>query len=246
MTASTAFYAGLGLEVWRAAVSAEETAEEVDFLIEALESEPGDRLLDAPCGFGRHALELARRGYVLTGVDLVEDYLAEAALAARREGLDADFLAEDLRELAFDAVFDGAYCLGNSFGLFDRAGTERFLEGVAAALVPGGRLLLESGMLAESLLPNYEERLWRPVGDLLLLMENRYDPGESRLDTTYTVIQDGVLESRDASHWIFTLAELRGLLEAAGLETVGFCANTDGTPFELGSDRILLVAEKQS
>ena len=245
MPSSTAFYSGLGLEIWRAAVTPEETQAEVDFLMEALEAEEGDRLLDAPCGYGRHALEAARRGCSVTGVDLVEDFLAEAALTARRESLDADFLVEDLREMSFEPVFDGVYCLGNSFGIFDQAGTQRFLEGVASALVPGGRFLLESGLLAESLLPNYEERLWRPVGDLLLLMENSYDALEGRLDTTYTVIQDGLQESREASHWIFTLAELRALLESTGLETVGFCADLDGAPFELGSDRIFLVAEKQ-
>jgi cyclopropane fatty-acyl-phospholipid synthase-like methyltransferase len=48
------------------------TIAEVEFLIETLELSPGASILDVRCGTGRHAIELARRGYRVTGVDLDE------------------------------------------------------------------------------------------------------------------------------------------------------------------------------
>ena len=58
------------------------TVQEIDFLVDALDLRPGARVLDAGCGPGRHALELARRGIAVTGVDLSPDFVARARAAA--------------------------------------------------------------------------------------------------------------------------------------------------------------------
>jgi len=58
------------------------TPAEVDALVKLLGLVPPARILDLPCGIGRHSAELERRGFALTGVDLHEPYLAEARAAA--------------------------------------------------------------------------------------------------------------------------------------------------------------------
>jgi len=63
------------------------TLAEVDFLLALMPVQPGDRLLDIGCGTGRHSLELARRGYRMTGVDISAGMLAQAQEAAAAEGL---------------------------------------------------------------------------------------------------------------------------------------------------------------
>ena len=72
----TEFFRGVALEMWRRAVSPEQTRAEVDFLEKVLQAGPQSKLLDVPCGNGRHAVELAKRGYSLTGVDSSEEFLA--------------------------------------------------------------------------------------------------------------------------------------------------------------------------
>ena len=84
----------------------EDTARQVDFLEEKLNLKKGEKILDLACGFGRHALELARRGYDVTGVDITPAYIDFAARQARQEGLTASFLCADIREVAFDGEFD--------------------------------------------------------------------------------------------------------------------------------------------
>ena len=65
----------------------EDTKRQVDFLVEKLELKGGERILDLACGFGRHSLELARRGYEVTGVDITPAYVEYAAGQAQKENL---------------------------------------------------------------------------------------------------------------------------------------------------------------
>lgn len=238
------FFDGIVQEMWRLATSEEATLDDVDFLERELGLEPGASILDAPCGHGRHAIELARRGYRPTGVDLAEGMIEAAKVAATERGVEVEWRHSDMRDLPRDGSFDAAFCFGNSFGYLGPAGNRQYLEAVSASLRPGGRFAIHTGMVAESVLPGLEERSWSPIGDLLFLEENRYDAAESCLETTYTFVRDGEVTTRTARHWIYTLRELRELLDAAGLPTVSLYASTDGDPFELGSQQLLLVAER--
>src|SRR5690606_20142080 len=119
-----------------------------------------------------------RRGYLPTGVELSAVVLERARAAAAAEPeLDGPipFLERDMRDLRGLGPFRGAYCLGNAFGYFDGAECRRFLQAVAATLLPGARFLLHSGMAAESLLPNFEPELAVEVGDYEMICENDYD-----------------------------------------------------------------------
>ena len=78
------------------------TEQEVEFLVGALGLGPGMRVLDVGCGPGRHALSLARRGLDVLGVDHSPDFVRLARDAAEAEGLSAEFLELDVRDLSFD------------------------------------------------------------------------------------------------------------------------------------------------
>ena len=110
-------------------------------------------------------------------------------LAAARAELDADWRKGDMRALDLEpAAFDGAFCFGNSFGYLDHAGVAAFLSALAGALKPGAKLVIETGMCAESILPTLVQKRWHRLDDLLILSENRYDPWESRLNIDYTFV----------------------------------------------------------
>jgi len=70
---------------------------EVDGAERLLELQPGARILDLGCGAGRHCLELARRGYAVTGVDRTALYLEHAARTARERGVEVEFVLSDMR-----------------------------------------------------------------------------------------------------------------------------------------------------
>lgn len=94
------------------------TVNEVDFLIDVLTLSPGDSVLDVGCGTGRHSIELARRGYSVTGIDLSSGMLAQAKEKARAAGVQVEWIHEDATGFSLEKRFDAAICLcEGSFGL---------------------------------------------------------------------------------------------------------------------------------
>ncbi|HEY2901685.1 MAG TPA: methyltransferase domain-containing protein, partial [Polyangia bacterium] len=100
-------------------ISVTQTAKEATFIEKSLETALGGELLDVGCGYGRHAVELCHRGYKVTGLDLSLPLLIRAADEAQRRAVSVNFVHADMREMAFERQFDGAYCMLTSFGYFD-------------------------------------------------------------------------------------------------------------------------------
>ena len=124
------------------------TLAEVDFLIEVLQLAPGSAVLDIGCGVGRHTLELARRGYRMTGLDISNGMLAEGQKVAQAEGLAVEWIQADASRFTPERQFDGVYtmCEG-AFSLLSSTDDPidhdlAILRNMHAALKPGRRVLV--------------------------------------------------------------------------------------------------------
>ncbi|WP_151736860.1 class I SAM-dependent methyltransferase ['Paenibacillus yunnanensis' Narsing Rao et al. 2020] len=124
------------------------TLAEVDFVLEELGLSPGGSILDIGCGTGRHSIELAKRGYRVTGVDLSAGMLEEARKAAAEARIQVEWVQCDAVKYMAGSAFDAVICLcEGAFGLVGR-GEEplehdmAILQRISDALKPGGRLLL--------------------------------------------------------------------------------------------------------
>jgi ubiquinone/menaquinone biosynthesis C-methylase UbiE len=123
------------------------TLAEVDFIIEELSLAKGCLILDIGCGTGRHAVELARRGYRITGVDISSGMLAEAKKAAERAGVQVEWIQADAARFELNKTFDAALCLcEGAFGLLgsDDDPLEHelaVLRNVNRALKPGAKAI---------------------------------------------------------------------------------------------------------
>jgi len=82
------------------------TTGECDFVEKELNYDKSLKILDVGCGTGRHSIELSKRGYIVTGIDLSESQLQRAKEKARSEDIEIDFLKHDARNLPFNAEFD--------------------------------------------------------------------------------------------------------------------------------------------
>ena len=254
------FFHGVALDLWRKAIRPEQTKAEGDFLVNALQCEPGSHLLDVPCGNGRLSFELARRGYRVTGVDISKEFIEEARSSAMDLNRDqppataggsdsvaqVEFILGDMRRVEGDAIYDGAYCFGNSFGFLAYADMEAFLKGVAHALKPGARFVIETGMSAESSIGKFEEHASHQIEDILVTINEQYLAEESCIDTEYIFECDGKSESRKAKHWIYTAAEIRRMLERAGFSVLNLYGSLKCEPFVLGSDELYVIAQRVS
>ncbi len=249
MTVSTewwsTFFSGLAIESWTLFENPEQSRVEVDYIAKALDLKPGSRVLDVPCGCGRHSVELAGRGFKLTGVDLAPKNIDDARHRASGEGLKAVFECRDMRDLPWREELDGAFCFGNSFAYLDDDGNAEFLRSACRVLKPGARFVLETGVVAESILPNLEKRAWYLVSGLYFLAERRHDPRRGRLDVEYTFIQGERVEIKQASYRVYTCREVLRLFEEAGFEVLALHGSMEGEPYEMGSRNLLLTAQKR-
>lgn len=239
------FFTELPNEFWRRAVPPDMTAADVEFIEAALGLPPAARILDVPCGSGRHSIALAGRGHRVTGVDLSAEAIDHARRAAEQAGLPVEFVLADMREIPADRSFDAAACLGNSFGYLELAGTREFVASLARAIRPGGGLIVDFGATAESILPTYTGAPSTMVtGDITVETRFEYDPLESRLISRYA-FKRGTEEFQAAAiHHIYTSGQLGALLTDGGFTAIRRYAGPDGTPYELGARRLILTARR--
>ncbi len=202
----------------------------------------GGELLDAPCGFGRHAIPLARAGYRVTGVDRSNVLLDEAR---RRVGGERwpKFVSADYRELPFkDSSFDAALNLYTSLGYLGDEEDTRALASIRRVLREGGRLVIEM-MHRDRLVKMVSDRHWRLMGEgRLLLEQSTFDPASGVAQTTQTLIDGaGQRESRTFSVRVYTATELLAMVERAGFSEAKAYGTFEGDPFTLET-RLVLVA----
>jgi len=119
------------------------TVGEVDFIEKEIKEDKKCRILDVGCGTGRHALELAKRGYQVTGVDLSENMLNRAREKATSAGVHIDFQLADARNLQFEDEFDLVIIIcGGAFPLMETDQMNyQILESAARALKKDGKLI---------------------------------------------------------------------------------------------------------
>ena len=237
------FFAGHWLDVQRE-VRAGRTPEEVMFLSRVLDLKPGARVLDVPCGNGRLAIPLAERGCSVTGVDITTALLREARSASEEANLDLELVEADMRDLPWSGRFDGAFCFWGSFGYFDDGGNRRFLEAVHRALKTDGRFALDIPNVAETLLPKLELRSWSKAGGTLVLEERNYRHEEARIDCDWTLIADGVTETRTSSMRVYGFRELTLLFSEVGFEVCDAFSSLDCEPYELGRRAFIVVRKR--
>jgi cyclopropane fatty-acyl-phospholipid synthase-like methyltransferase len=217
------------------------TAAEVDFIEGELGLLSGQSILDIGCGTGRHSLELTRRGYSCTGIDLSADMLAQARRLAEAEGLEVELVQGDASDTRLDRTFDNAICLcEGAFSLME-PGTEPvayhsgILANIHAMLRPGGMFLL-TAINGMRLIRHYsDDDVAAGLFDPLTISEIEQMPAGN--GATVTVIEKGFLPS-----------ELTGLLEAAGFHVLSLWGGTAGgwnkAPLKLDEIELMVVAQK--
>ena len=203
-------------------------------------------VLDLCCGPGRSALELARRGFQVTGVDRTTRYLEAARAAARREGLTVEFIQEDMRRFRRPAAFALALNLFSSFGYFEDVTEDlRVLRHLHGSLKPGGQVLLEMAG-KEPLARTFQPRTWHRHAerDEYLLEERVVREGWSWIENHWIWI-------RGPEHKVFTFgirlysgAELLSILAAAGFAAVQLYGSLAGTPYDQIAQRLVALATK--
>jgi SAM-dependent methyltransferase len=220
------------------------TPAEVDQILERLAPAPGAAVLDMGCGPGRHSLELARRGFRVTGVDRTARYLAQARERAAAEGLAVEFVEEDMRRFERPGAFDAALSMYTTFGYFEEAAeNEQVLANLYRALKGGGALLMEL-MGKEVLARIFEVRSWREQEGVMWLEERRIEKDWRWIENRWILIEGAERHEFQLSHWVYSAGELMGMLEAQGFGAVEVFGSLEGAPYDQNAQRLVVVTRK--
>ncbi len=220
------------------------TPAEIDALSALLDLVPQTAVLDLGCGPGRSALELARRGHQVTGVDRTVRYLHQARGRAEEAGLEVEFVQADMRDFRRPAAFDLALSMFTTFGYFeDAAQNATVLANIYDSLREGGVLLIEM-MGKEVLARIYRARHWEERDGVFFLQERRVSRDWSWSEARWIVIDDGDVFSHEFGHWIYSAVELRQMLHEAGFSSVDFYGDLGGAPYDPAADRLIAAARK--
>ena len=242
---NNSFFEGVYKDVWKRLIPNGLTEAEVDFIMEAGGLKPGDQVLDIMCGYGRHALEMGRRGLGVTAVDNLDDYVREIKDKAQREKLPVEPVLSGALEVQLSGSYDAGICMGNSFAFFDKEDATLLLKKVASHLRTGGIFIINSWMIAEIAIKHFRERDWYYVGEYKYLLDYKFLFHPNRIESEQTIIsKDGSVEVIKGVDYIFTLDELEGMFRQAGLVTKHIYSTPRKKPFSLGDGRIYIVAEK--
>lgn len=221
---------------------------EVDFLVEQLALDRGARVLDMACGRGRHAIELAARGFRVTGIDISEPSIATARERAEARGIEIELLHRDMSELEAESEFDAVFSFCSSFGFFPTDDEDqRLVERAVRALHPGGRLLIDT--INDLWLARHAQpRGWRTLEDGTVVTEDRnYNPRSRRSSAIWTLIRpDGSRSELRHSMRVYSCPELLRLFTEAGLEAGGVWGGVDASDYGLDSRRLIVSGRKPS
>ena len=227
--------------------TSERNGAEADFLESALSFPKGGRVFDVACGHGRHAIELANRGYRVTGIDLSPRFIEMAIQSSKSNGLSTtEFLVGDMRQIHFVNRFDAAYSYFTSFGYFTDAENKQVLNAVAKALVDGGTFLLET-VNRDWTIHKVENqpRRWDEIEPNFFLLEDiSFNAHTSRIHTKRIIFDKGHRRTVEYDIKLYTHAELEDMLEESGFHVISTYGNKDFSPYAVSSPRMIIVSKK--
>ncbi len=221
------------------------TAEEVTKIEKLLGLEPGARVLDMCCGPGRHAVELARRGHHVVGVDRTACYLELARKRAGEAGLTIEFVQQDMRSFRNPEAFDAAISMYTSFGYFEEPADDlQVLRNLCVSLKAGGRLLIEIAG-REVLARVFQAKDWLQLEDgSLFLAERKVGKDWGSLQNRWILICGSARQEFDFEHRLYSGTELAQLLRDAGFSAVRLHGALDGSAYDLAAQRLVALARK--
>jgi SAM-dependent methyltransferase len=227
-------------------VSPESTVSEVSFIAKVLRLPPGGEVLDLCCGFGRHTIPLAQRGFRMTGLDSSAHNLELARSRASDVGADVTWILSDMRRIDehIKTKLDAVICMDCSFGyLEDDEEDRRALNSISSVLKDGGVLLLDV-LNRDAVIRSMTDRTWNRRGDFLILGQHTFDVMSSRYADEYIIV-DALGERLELSTSVrlYTRSELEAMLMGVGMHPIGIYGSYAKQPFAIDNRRMIILSQ---
>lgn len=228
----------------------ENTISQVDFIIKALELNGNEKILDLACGYGRHALEFAKRGYEVVGVDITEQYVEYGNEQAKKHHYPAHFMQSDIRQVSFENEFDVVLNMADgAIGYLenDEENYKSFAV-ISKALKPGGKHYMDI-MSGDYAAGHFPCKLWEEGEKGLTLSGFQWNPETKtmlygQLDYLYGSTLPKVEMEYGNPTRLYTYAEIQNIMKLLGMKVQKAFADVEGNPYTNNSIQMIVCSEK--
>lgn len=227
------------------------TIGEVDFIETEIGFDKAKVILDIGCGTGRHAIELAKRGYRVTGIDLSQSQLRKARDKAKHEQVKVDFIQKDARDISFRNSFDVVIMLCE--GAFSLMETDemnyRILQNAERSLKKGGKLIFTTLSVLYPLYHSVQERI-NSGSENVLCKSNSFNLLEFRGISTMSIVDDSAQEKTlECNERYYAPSEIAWYLKSLGFKNIDICgcklgAFSRSDKLTVDDIEMLVIAEK--
>ncbi len=225
----------------------ERTKTEAEGVIKLLSIKSGNSILDCPCGYGRHSIELARRKFEVTGSDINSVHLQKAIDDANENSISVTFNKESMLGIEYSSKFDAVINMFYSFGFFDTdEENEKVLKNFFTALKPGGKFLMHTDVNVPRILSGkYKEDEQRNLltGKTLRIIDF-YDSNTKRINGAWIIKNGDTVERKDYSVRVYTKEEFEQMCKDVGFSHVTTYSNWSGDQYSEEAEDMIVVAEK--
>ena len=240
------FQSGVYAEGWTWRVDEDKTRREVDAVLNFLKPPAGAHILDWCGGWGRHAIELARRGYEVTLLDFAENHIQMAEEASKKAGVALKLVHSDFRYTPSNIGADYAINMFTAgIGYLSEEDDFAALRSLHTALKPGARFLLDT-MNLFWLVRNYNPNGWHEIveGKVRILETREFDLLTHRNRSKGILWRKGKKDRTYVlDHRVYTACELAKILKAADFGHVASYGDFDGQLLTMSSPRLILISE---
>jgi len=224
-------------------ISEQETRKDVDFICNVLDLHEGAKVLDLFCGTGRHSLELGRRGFLATGIELNPDYLELGKQSSKGIANAPKFIQGDVRYVDFGEGYDAVIVMFQSFGYFSDRDDKSVLSKVFDTLKPKGRFLIEI-LNRDWILKNFVEIQENIIDGIRVIEKREFDVLTSRNNFVIQRHEKDGIVTKVGSWRMYSAHEMKNLLEGIGFRMVGGYSNLEKEPLTIDTRLMRMVFEK--
>jgi ubiquinone/menaquinone biosynthesis C-methylase UbiE len=221
-----------------------ETKKEIEQMISLTGISPNSKILDLCCGLGRHSLELAKRGFEVTGVDRTVQYLDKAKGKASEKDLSIEFIKDDMRNFKRSNYFNTIIIMYTSFGYFeDQNENIKVLHNSFSSLKKKGLLLIDV-VGKEILQRKFTERESFELDGITYVEERKVFNNWSRIENRWIMLKDNLQKEFKLSHWVYSENEIKEMLNNAGFSSVKIFGDLAGKEYDENAERLIAIAVK--
>lgn len=222
------------------------TEQEVQFITSVLNLPSDAKILDLYCGYGRHAIELAKLGYNVTGVDATIAFLDIAKQKALEEKVQITFQHCDMRDLQYKNKFSAVINMFAAFGYFSDEENAEVLKRIHYSLQPNGLFLIDL-LNREWMIRNNLTRYWRhPSGEYVLSYKVELQQGVAKMKRELLNQLTGKKTQYEFVLRAYSLSEMTSNLIQSGFMIKCTFGGFDHRPYGIDTPRMIILAQKPS